>query len=129
MKPNTPKQYAGVWLDSQHAIIMAHNPESDNGDYSIHDKVAAKTYHGGKGEHGMHNADQANLHQYFKSLASLLLKYDEILIFGPGKSQEQFVNYLKEDSNFSNKAITLDSAKHLTDPQMLAKVQDFFSPN
>lgn len=129
MKHNTTKQYAGVWLDSQHAIIMAHNPENDNGDYSIHDKVSAKTYHGGKGEHGMNNADQANMHQYFKSLASLLLKYDEILIFGPGKSQEQFVNFLKEDSNFVNKQITLDSAKHLTDPQMLAKVQDFFSPN
>lgn len=127
MKSSVPKQTAGVWLDSQHAIIMAGNPESENGEYSIQAKASSNTYHGGKGEHAKNNADQSNLQQYFKSVANLLLKYDEILLFGPGKSQEQFLNFLNEDAHFQNKQITLDSAKHLTDAQMIAKVKDFFN--
>ena len=124
---SSKKQYAGVWLDSQHAIVIAGNPESENGDYSIQSKTSSNTYHGGKGEHAKNNADKSNLHQYFKSVASLILKYDEILLFGPGKSQEQFKNYLNEDAHFQKKQITLDSSKHVTDAQMLAKVKEFFN--
>jgi hypothetical protein len=51
------------------------------------------------------------------------------LIFGAGKAQEQFKNFLMEDAHFKTKKITIDSADTLTDPQMIAKVRDFFSAN
>ena len=119
-----PKQYAGVWLDSQHAIVISTTP--DNNEFAIRDKVSARVYHGGKGEHAMNNADNANTSKYLQSVAHLLKKYDEILVFGPGKSQEQLVNVLNEDAQFAGKQITIDTAKGLTDPQMIAKVRDFF---
>ncbi len=128
MKEHNPKQYAGVWLDSQHAMILAQS-ENENGDFAILDKVRAGEYHGGKGEHAMNNADQSNNLKYYKSIANLLLKYDEILVFGPGKSQEQLLNFLKENAQFNNKKISIDNSKHLTDPQMIAKVRDFFNPH
>ena len=126
MKHQNPKQYAGVWLDSQHAMILAQS-ENEDGNYAICDKVRAGEYHGGKGEHAMNNADQANNQKYFKTIANLLHKFDGILVFGPGKSQEQFINFLKDDDQFNNKQISIDSAKQLTDPQMIAKVRDFFA--
>lgn len=126
MKHQNPKQHAGVWLDSQHALILA-QPENEKGEYAVRDKVRAGEYHGGKGEHAMNNADQASNLKYFKSIATLLHKYDEILVFGPGKSQEQLVNFLKQDDQFNDKKISIDSSKQLTDPQMIAKVRDFFA--
>ncbi len=126
MNQNKPKQYAGVWLDSQHAMIIANSNDEANGEYSIQDKVKAHEYHGGKGEHGSNNADQANSLKYFKSLATILSKFDEILIFGPGKAQEELLNFLSEDAHFNSKKMTLEAADQLTDPQMIAQVRDFF---
>lgn len=124
MKQNNQKQYAGVWLDNTKAMIITNT--SGSGDYAIQDKVKARENQSGGSEHAINNAKQSETLKYFKSLASLLTNYDEILLFGPGKSQEQLQNHLQEDAQFKNKQITIDSAEHLTDPQMIAKVRDFF---
>jgi stalled ribosome rescue protein Dom34 len=127
MNPNKPKQYAGVWLDSQNAMVISNSTDEANGEYAIQDKVKAHEYHGGKGEHGSNKADQANSLKYYKSVAAVLSKYDEILIFGPGQAQEEFLNFLSGDSQFNSKKMTIDSSDQMTDPQMIARVRDFFN--
>ena len=126
MKQNSQKHYAGVWLDNHHATIITNISENESGDYAIQDKVKAKGNQGGGSEHSMNNAKQSETLKYFKSVSSLLLNYDEILVFGPGKSQEQFQNHLQQDAQFKSKQISVDSADQLTDPQMIAKVREFF---
>ncbi len=126
MKHTNQKQYAGIWLDNEKAIIISKKDENENGDYAIQDKVKAKENQSGGSEHSINNAKQSESLKYFKSISSLLSGYSEILIFGPGQSQEQFQNHLQEDAQFKNKKITIDSAEQLTDPQMIAKVRDFF---
>ena len=126
MKQNNKKQYAGVWLDNHKAIIITNTPENENGDYRIQDKVKSSENYGGGSEHSMNNAKQSDILKYFKSVSSRLVIYEEILIFGPGKSQEQFQKHLQGDAQFKNKRITIDSAEQLTDPQMIAKVREFF---
>ncbi len=125
MKKNNKKQYAGVWIDNQKAIIITNNPASD-GEFAIKEKLKADENFGGGSEHSINNAKQSDNLKYFKNISSQLLTYDEILIFGPGKSQEQLQNHLEEDAQFKSKKITIDSAEHLTDPQMIAKVREFF---
>ncbi len=125
MKHQVKKQYAGVWIDNQKAIIITSSSDND-GDYSIKEKLKADENFGGGSEHSINNARQSGNLKYFKIISSQLLKYDEILIFGPGKSQEQLQNHLEEDAQFNKKKISIDSAEHLTDPQMIAKVRDFF---
>ncbi len=123
MKQQNKKQNAGVWIDNQKAMIIT----SDNdGDYTIKEKLKADENFGSGSEHSMNNAKQSGNLKYFKTISNQLLKYDEILIFGPGKSQEQLQNHLEEDAQFNKKKISIDSAEHLTDPQMIAKVRDFF---
>ena len=126
MKHNNQKQYAGVWLDNDKAMIITNNSENGNDDYMVKDKVKAKETHSGGSEHSMNNAKQSDSLKYFKSVSALLSGYDEILVFGPGKSQEQFQNHLNEDPQFKSKKITIDSAEQLTEPQMVAVVRDFF---
>ena len=124
MKEQKEKQHAGVWMDHRTAYIIT-SPAED-GTYTIQGKVKSDEYHGDKGEHASNNADRADARKYHKALAHQLLNFDEILIFGPGTSQEEFRNFLHEDNHFKDKKITLDSAEHVTDNQMVAKVLNFF---
>ena len=120
------KQYAGVWFDSEKAIIISNDHENDSSDYSIHHIVKAAEAHGGGSELSINNARHSEMLKYYKSVSTLLQKYDELFIFGPGKAQEHLQNHLHEDPQFKKKLITIDSADHLTDPQMIARVRDFF---
>ena len=124
MKQTNQKQFAGVWLDHHKAMVIT--AEDDSGEYAILDKVKAPEEHVGGNEHSIHNTQQSNLLKHFKSVAKLLVKYDEILVFGPGTAQEQFQKHLQEDAQFKSKKIIVDSAGQLTDAQMVAQVRDFF---
>ncbi len=128
MKQKTQKQYAGLWLDNENALIITQSTEGEPGDYSVKEKIKSGREHGGGSEHSMNNTKQADTLKYFKNISAQLLNFDEILIFGPGKLQEQFHNHLKEVSQFRDKQITIDSAEQLTDRQMIATVKDFFKP-
>lgn len=126
MKQQSKKKYAGVWLDNQKAFIIANASEMADSDYAITEKIKAADHLGSGSEHSMNNAKKSDNVKFFKSVSGMLLNYDEILIFGPGKSQEQLKNLLDDDAQFANRKITIDSAGQLTDPQMIAKVRDFF---
>jgi hypothetical protein len=126
MKQQAQKQFAGVWLDNQQATIITSSPESASGEYSIKDTVKAAATQGGGSEHSMNNAKQTGHLKYFKAISRLLMPFDEILLFGPGQSQEQFQHHLQDDAQFKSKQITIDSSDQLTDPQRIAKVRDFF---
>src|SRR5215210_8028012 len=126
MKQHASKQFAGVWLDNQQAMIISNSPETPVGEYSISGKVKAVETQGGGSEHSMNNAKHTEHLKYFKAISHLLMPYDEILLFGPGQSQEQFQHHLQGDAQFKSKQITTDSSDQLTDPQRVAKVRDFF---
>lgn len=108
-------------MDQRSAIIIS----GQDGDFSIGEKVKAEDHQSGKSEHASNRGEVADHRKYYKTLAGKVLEYDEVLVFGPGQSQEEFQNYLKKDSHFKGK-ITIDSANQLTDPQIIAKVRDFF---
>jgi hypothetical protein len=54
--------------------------------------------------------------------------YSDVLLFGPGTAQEEFFNFLNEHKQYAGKKYSIDTASHLTDAQMVAKVRDFFGP-
>jgi stalled ribosome rescue protein Dom34 len=127
MKEKDQKLKAGVWLDSHTAVIIDNTSENINDDYAIQHKVKGNGPHSGGSEHSMNNAKQSDNMKYYKSISTLLLKYDQIFLFGPGKAQEQFFNYLKEDAQFKTKQMTIANTQQLTEPQIIAKVRDRFS--
>ena len=120
------RRQAGLWLDHRSAILISQDPEKPKEDYAIRKKLDAPQEQRGGNEHAMNSGKQADLREYFKTLASVLSPYDQILIFGPGKSQEQFRNFLQHDGHFTNTKITIDTADHQTEPQMVAQVREFF---
>lgn len=126
MKQHIQKQFAGVWLDNHQAMIISSGNSEANGEYNILNKVSATETQGGGSEHSMNNGKQSEHLKYFKAISKLLMPYDEILLFGPGQSQEQFKHHLQDDVQFKTTQITVDSSDQLTDPQRIAKVREFF---
>ena len=122
MKEQQAKQNIGVWMDHHNALFIT----SAGGDYAVHEKIKADEYHGDKGEHAAMNAEKADNRKYYKAISHQLMNYDDIFIFGPGKSQEELRNFLHEDQHFKNKRIALASTDHMSDHQMIAKVRDHF---
>ena len=120
------RRQAGLWLDHRSAILISQDPEKPKEDYAIRKKLDAPQEQRGGNEHAMNSGKQADTLKYFKGLANLVSGFDELLIFGPGKLQEQFRNFLSEEAHFNDTKITLDTSDHQTAPQMVAQVRDFF---
>ncbi len=125
MKDQHQKKFAGIWLDSTKAVIIAQEP-NESGTYSVQNTVKGHESHSGGNEHTMNNAKQSEDLKYLKGVTAALLPYDEIVIFGPGQSQEQLQHHLQDQVQFNAKKITVDSSGQLTDNQAIAKVRDFF---
>lgn len=124
MKDSNEKQEAGVWMDNNKASVITRDSAAN--DFAILQTIKSDDNRGGGSEHSMNNAKQGNNTKFFKSISALLHEYDNLLIFGPGKAQEQFKNHLETDAQFSKKKISIDSADQLTEPQMVAQVRNFF---
>ena len=103
--------------------------ESGDDQFSMGASVEADEDRSTHGEHHYNNAKRGDTMQFYKAVAKQLLNYDEIYIFGPGKTQEEFINWLREENNqFKNKRIEIGSADYVTDNQKVAKVREHFKP-
>lgn len=125
MSEQQQKKFAGIWLDGVKAVIIAQQA-NDAAIYSVKETVKGREKKSSGSEHSINNAKQSEELKYLKSITTALLPYDEIIIFGPGQSQEQLQHHLQEQVQFNIKSITVDSTGKLTDNQAIAKVRDFF---
>jgi stalled ribosome rescue protein Dom34 len=121
------KRVAGVYLDSTKAVVIRPAPDYEEGDYIVQDKLEAGIHDRGGDKDSKNQAKQMDLLKYYKSVAALLLAYEELYIFGPGNAQEQFQNHLKDDAQFKQKEFSIDSSEQMTEPQMIVKVREHFS--
>jgi stalled ribosome rescue protein Dom34 len=124
------KKVAGVWIDHEHAYIVRTNDYKPNGTFEIHEKIKSE-HHSERGgsEHTFHHKESQELKKFFQNTASHLQETDALYLFGPGKAQEQFKNYLMEDKHFHHKEITLGGAQHQTPNQLIAQVRNHFNAN
>ena len=121
------KRVAGVYLDSTKAVVIRPAPDYEEGDYIIQDKLEAEIHDRSGDKDSRNQAKQTDLLKYYKTVAALLMAYEEIYIFGPGNAQEQFQNHLKDDAQFKQKDFAIDSSEQMTEPQMIVKVRAHFS--
>lgn len=127
MKQQQEKRVAGVYLDSTKAVVIRPAPDYAEGDYIIQDRIEPDTHDRQGDKDSKNQARQSDLLKYYKSLAALLLVYDELYIFGPGNAQEQFQNHLRDDAQFNQKEFAIDSSEQMTEPQMIVRVRTHFS--
>jgi stalled ribosome rescue protein Dom34 len=123
------RTFAGVWMDHNTALIITTPDHTGHGEYSVREKIHSHSHSShGSSEHTMHHAQKAASEKFYKEISRHLESVHDILIFGPGKAQEELFNHLKDDKHFHGKNLSIDSAGNLTENQIVAKVRDFFKP-
>ena len=116
-------------MDSRHAFVIANEGFSADGEYDVVSKVKCDGHEDDnhKNDRVEQSKESAELKKYFKELANHIDEVNEIYIFGPGKSQEQFKNFLKDNQNFDQKHIELGTSDKITENQMIAQVRNHFN--
>ena len=126
MKHEHSKKLSGVWLDHQEALIVTTEDHKDHGEFAIREKVKSGHTGNPSRESNLHSGVNEHLHHYYKAVSDKLKEFDEILLMGPGKAHEELKNILHTDKHFSNKKIINESADHLSENQLVAKVKHHY---
>jgi stalled ribosome rescue protein Dom34 len=118
----------GIWLDHQDAHLMEFSS-----DPIVTETLVSPFTHIekestlGRSENLMHRKEQHEEAEYYKELGKIILKYTEVVLFGPTDAKHELFNYLRKDHRFNEIEIDVVSADKMTENQQHAFVRDFFT--
>ncbi len=118
----------GIWMDhaSAHVMEFTANPiETKIVTSKFTHEAKVNSLH--KGEHLMHNKEQHQQADYYKTLGDTIRNYGEVVLFGPTDAKLELYNILKADHNFQKIKIDVQQADKMTENQQHAFVKDHFS--
>jgi len=75
----------------------------------------------------MHNKEQHLEMDFYKKIATEIIGYDEVLLFGPTNAKAQLFNILNEDQHYKNIKIEVRTSDKMTDNQQVAYVRNYFT--
>lgn len=122
----TQKRLAGLWLDTQKAIVTTNHDGQNASEFKVREVVKRDVQHGNSNENAANNSTQTTMVKFFKEIDHLLENTEELFITGPGTAQEELKKYLHDTAQFKNLKITLDSSQQMTDDQVLDTVKSHF---
>lgn len=114
----------GIWMDHSTANLIDINSNNNtiNSEFTFDIKEEALS----RSESLMHNKRQQLHEAYYKEIADVILKYDNVLLFGPTNAKTELHNYLKKDLHFKDVKIDIESADKMTDNEKDAFVRNHF---
>lgn len=117
----------GIWMDNHIAHLIDLNSKKNN--HSIESKFTTevKDVTLRKNENLMHNKEQQMTDLYYKKIADEILKYDNVLLFGPTNAKKELHNFLNKDLHFKDIVIDVESADKMTDNEKEAFVENHFN--
>lgn len=117
----------GVWMDHSIANIIDLNAAKNNlsikSKFTFNVKEEAMT----KGEKHMHTKEQQLHDEYYTEIANVVIKYDNILFFGPTNAKTELFNFISKDLHFKDKKINVEPADKMTDNEKNAFVRDYYT--
>ncbi|WP_339886732.1 hypothetical protein [uncultured Flavobacterium sp.] len=116
----------GVWMDHANAQLIDLNSDKKSqvisSDFTFETKEEALS----RSENVMHNKRQQMQEAYYKKIASAILNYNHVLLFGPTNAKTELHNYLNKDSHFKMIKIDVEAADKMTDNERGAFVKKYF---
>jgi hypothetical protein len=120
---------AGVWIDHKKAVIVSAS-EGRVTTKTLESDVDAHPHFGGQqdggGEKKYEERHRQSLERYYDEVIDHLGKPEALLIFGPGEAKLELKERLHRSGPLSQLIIDIETADKLTDPQIVAKVEDHF---
>ena len=123
MKANS----VGIWMDHASAHLMEISDETVetkviDSKFTHEEKELTLT----KGEKTMHHREQHDHTAYYKEIASQILQYEKVLLFGPTSAKTELLNLLRADHRFDKIDIETRPADKMTENQQHAFAKDYF---
>ncbi len=116
----------GIWMDHSIANLIDLNlkkhSRSITSEFTFNTKEEALS----RSESLMHNKRQQMHEAYYKEIANVILKYNNVFLFGPTNAKTELHNYLNKDLHFKDINIDIESADKMTDNEKDAFVKNHF---
>lgn len=117
----------GIWMDHSIAHIIEFMDQwkelkNIKSNFTHQDKVGSLT----KSESLMHNKEQQLQAKFYKRLEEIILKYDDVLLFGATNAKTELFNKLQKNHHFANIKIEVKEADKMSESQRISFVSDFF---
>ncbi|HEY5371184.1 MAG TPA: hypothetical protein VIJ75_19550 [Hanamia sp.] len=123
----TTKKKLGIWMDHASAHVIEISDPMVTKIVVSESTPEEKERSLQKGESMMHNKEQQQQGEYYKSLGEAIKNYDEVLLFGPTNTKTELLNILKADLSFSKIKIDVRQTDKMTQNQEHAYVREYFS--
>ena len=124
MSEKIKKQF-GVWLNSNHAIIVGKEDEA-NADFKIIGEEFSKETPNNSNENTGNNAVRNSQLKLFKSITSHMQNVDELHITGTGVSQEQFIHYLSETPQYKKTVTEKSTSNEMSKERLVEFIAEKF---
>ncbi|MDB5202181.1 MAG: hypothetical protein JWQ27_1590 [Ferruginibacter sp.] len=124
MSHKNSKQF-GVWMDTQHAIVVG--KENESGTFSVLGHVSNENVNGNSSEKNANNAEQSAQLKFFKEIAALMTNAEEVHVTGTGTSQEQFIHFLADTPQYKNVIAKETTANKMSDEKLLEFISEKFN--
>jgi stalled ribosome rescue protein Dom34 len=117
----------GIWMDHSMAHITEFDSEIQEtkiitSDFTFQDKVETLQ----RSENEMHNKEQQKQATYYKNLAQIIKKFDEVILFGPTNAKVELYNELKDNHQFDAIKIEVKNTDKMSDKEQRNFVDDYF---
>lgn len=128
---------AGLWIDHRRALIVT---TCDGGETQLEIQSHVESQPGRedgvrstapfeaqlvKADDRRERAYQGQLNGYYTKVIQAIRDADSIFLFGPGEAKEDLRKHLQR-ARLGDKVAGVEPAGAMTDPQVAAKVRDFF---
>lgn len=116
----------GIWMDHSAADLIDLNAKKNNQEITSKFDLETKQEVLHRSEYTMHNKRQQMQEAYYKEIADEIVKYDQVLLFGPTNAKTELNNYLNKDLHFKDIKIDVEPADKMSDNEKAAFVKNHF---
>ena len=117
----------GIWMDHANAHLMEYKDSIATKIVSSSFTHAEKEKSLHKSENMMHNKEQHQQAEYYKTISDSLKGFDEVLLFGPTNAKVELLNILEADQSFSKVKLETRTTDKMSENQEHAYVREYFS--
>lgn len=113
-------------MDHLHANLIDLDAVKNNHTIKSNFTFSVKEETLSRSENIMHNKEDQMHEAFYKKIADEIVKYDNVLLFGPTNAKAELHNYLNKDLHFKDIQIDVQPADKMTDNEKIAFVREHF---
>jgi hypothetical protein len=120
------KKQFGVWMDTQHAIIVG-RANADSPDFSVIGLAGNAGAEHNTSEKNKHHDEITLRHRFFKEILFYLRNAEEVHLTGTGTSQEQLIHFMADTPQYKDTVTKESTSNKMSDDMLTAYISAKFN--